>query len=77
MGPDDFRKLLDSKSDGGFLFLDEAHSLMTSDPKTGKAILTILLAAAENKRETLTVVMAGYKDEIETKIFTADQVSLY
>jgi hypothetical protein len=29
-----------------------------------------LLTAAEDKRETLTVIFAGYKDDIETKLYS-------
>ena len=36
----------------------------------GKAIVSQLLTAAEDKRETLTVIFAGYKDDIETKLYS-------
>jgi uncharacterized ferredoxin-like protein len=34
--------------------------------------VTVLLTAAENKRQTLTIILAGYKDEIESKLYCAD-----
>ena len=58
MGPKDFQDLVDS-ADGGVLFIDEAHALMDGDPKSAKAIITVLLTAAENKRDTLTIILAG------------------
>ena len=54
------------------LFIDEAHALMDGDPKSAKAVVTVLLTAAENKRETLTVILAGYKDEIEDRLYASD-----
>jgi hypothetical protein len=39
--------------------IDEAHALMDGDPKSAKAIITVLLTAAENKRDTLTIILAG------------------
>ena len=32
----------------------------------------MLLTAAENKRDSLTIILAGYKDEIEGKLYTSD-----
>ena len=58
------------KADGGVLFIDEAYDL---DPqKNGTEILSQLLAAAEDKRETLTIILAGYKDDIEDKLYAAN-----
>jgi hypothetical protein len=72
MGPKDFQDMVDN-ADGGVLFIDEAHAIMDGDPKSAKAIITIMLTAAENKREALTIILAGYKDEIETKLYASDQ----
>jgi hypothetical protein len=57
----------------GVLFIDEAHSL---DPKSnqaeGSAIVTKLLKAAEDDRERLTIILAGYQDEIEERLYGFD-----
>ena len=57
----------------GVLFIDEAHSL---DPKSnkaeGSAIVTKLLKAAEDDRERLTIILAGYEDEIEERLYGSD-----
>ena len=57
----------------GVLFIDEAHSL---DPKSnkaeGSAIITKLLKAAEDDRERLTIILAGYQDEIEDRLYGSD-----
>jgi len=57
----------------GVLFIDEAHSL---DPKSNKAeggaIVTKLLKAAEDDRERLTIILAGYQDEIEERLYGSD-----
>ena len=71
MGPKDFSDLVD-QADGGVLFIDEAHALCEGDPKSSKAVITVLQTAAENKRDSLTVILAGYKDEIESKLYASD-----
>ena len=32
----------------------------------------MLLTAAENKRDSLSIILAGYKDEIEGKLYASD-----
>lgn len=40
--------------------------------RQAKAVVNILLAEAEKKRHTLTIILAGYKDEIESKVYGAN-----
>lgn len=65
-------KVIESAMDG-VLFIDEAHSL---DPKSnkaeGSAIVTKLLKAAEDSRDRLTIILAGYRDAIEDKLYASD-----
>lgn len=54
---------------GGVLFIDEAHML---DPKTnpvGKAIFNYIMDAAEDSRSVLTIILAGYKNDVEQKLY--------
>ncbi|KAJ1469630.1 hypothetical protein T484DRAFT_1851058 [Baffinella frigidus] len=47
----------------GVLFIDEAHSLDPGSNKAeGKAIVTKLLKAAEDHRERITIILAGYQN---------------
>lgn len=57
---------------GGVLFIDEAHGLDPANSKEGRSIVTQLLTVAENKRTEISIIIAGYKDEIEDKLYGAD-----
>ncbi|MBQ7863627.1 MAG: AAA family ATPase [Lachnospiraceae bacterium] len=51
---------------GGVLFIDEAYNLVNGENDSfGLEVLNTLLAPIENNRENLTVIMAGYKEEME------------
>ena len=45
---------------------------MDGDSKTANLIVAELMAAAENKRDSLTIILAGYKDDIESRLFGSD-----
>ncbi|MCY0879867.1 MAG: AAA family ATPase [Firmicutes bacterium] len=50
---------------GGVLFIDEAYSLARGGEKDfGKEAIDTLVAAMENYREELLVILAGYPDEM-------------
>lgn len=59
-----------SKTVGGVLFLDEAYDLKPSSEREGQAILAEIMAAAENHRDVLTIILAGYKEDIEKELFS-------
>lgn len=58
-------KQICEKAYGGVLFIDEAYSLV-SDPNDsfGREALATLLTEMENNRDKLTVILAGYTDEM-------------
>jgi hypothetical protein len=67
-GPAKFRKLVEETKDG-VLFIDEAYEL---DPKTdmmGKSILSEILTYSENSRHELSIILAGYEEDIQTKLY--------
>lgn len=54
---------------GGILFIDEAYSLVQSENDSfGMEALNELMAEMENYRDSLIVIFAGYKDDID-KLF--------
>src|SRR3984957_17685288 len=56
-----------SKAMGGVLFIDEAHSLFRDDDARdyGQESVDILMQVMENNRDSLVVILAGYKDRME------------
>jgi len=55
---------------GGVLFLDEAYDLDPANSSEGKAIMAEIMNAAEDHREKVTIILAGYKDDIENKLYS-------
>ncbi|MBV9161930.1 MAG: CbbX protein [Pseudonocardiales bacterium] len=53
---------------GGVLFIDEAYYLYREDNERdyGQETIEILLQAMENQREDLVVILAGYKDRMDS-----------
>ena len=54
--------------DGGVLFIDEVYQLSPKTDTTGRDILNLLLTFAEDKRSTASVILAGYRDEVDELI---------
>ena len=56
------------KAMGGVLFIDEAYYLFRPENERdyGQEAIEILLQVMENQREDLVVILAGYKDRMET-----------
>jgi probable Rubsico expression protein CbbX len=52
---------------GGVLFIDEAYSLFRDDDSRdyGQECVDILLQVMENQRDSLVVILAGYKDRMD------------
>ena len=61
------------KAMGGVLFIDEAYYLYRPDNERdyGQEAIEILLQVMENQRDDLVVILAGYKDRMDT-FFTSN-----
>ncbi len=67
-GIDEFRKLCTSALDG-VLFIDEAYDLDPLADFKGKPIVNELLTLSENKRDRISIILAGYEDDMNSKLF--------
>jgi Cdc6-like AAA superfamily ATPase len=67
-GSDTFRQLV-SSAQGGVLFIDEAYDLDPLSDYKGRAIVNEILTVAENERKTLSIILAGYEDEIQNRLY--------
>lgn len=54
---------------GGVLFIDEAYDLNPSGNPVGQAIMAEIMSVAEEHRDKVTIILAGYKDDIENKLY--------
>ena len=54
---------------GGVLFIDEAHMLDPKGNKIGAAVFNYIMDAAERYRSTLTIILAGYRADIEKNLY--------
>ena len=71
-GTDEFRKLIKSAM-GGCLFIDEAYALDPVGDFKGKPIVNELLTICENDRENISVILAGYEDDFNDKLFNYNE----
>ena len=55
---------------GGVLFLDEAYDLEPAKNANGAAILAEIMQVAEQFRDRVTIILAGYQHEIEDKLYS-------
>lgn len=55
---------------GGVLFIDEAYDLDPANNREGKLILADIMQAAEEHRDTISIILAGYQDDIEKKLYS-------
>lgn len=67
-GPRAFRATI-QKAMGGVLYIDEAYELEPLQDLRGKPIVTELLVAAEDLRHDLSVILAGYEDDIQRQLY--------
>jgi SpoVK/Ycf46/Vps4 family AAA+-type ATPase len=68
MGASKAAQLIASAMDG-VLFIDEAYALDPAKSQEGAAIAMQLLEEAEANRGKFTIILAGYKQDIEVKLF--------
>jgi hypothetical protein len=57
---------------GGVLFIDEAHMLDPAKNPVGRGIVNVIMAAAEDNRDVLTIILAGYQKDIEQNLYAFD-----
>jgi replication-associated recombination protein RarA len=69
-GPDKFRELVNDKAMGGVLFIDEAYDLDPKGDLKGKPIMSELLTFAEDHRDKLSIIVAGYENDMNEKFFS-------
>ena len=55
---------------GGVLFLDEAYDLDPAHNPEGRTIVNEIMNVAEDHRDQVTIILAGYKDEIQRKLYS-------
>jgi replication-associated recombination protein RarA len=67
-GMDEFRKSAKSAM-GGVLFIDEAYDLDPVGDLKGKPIVNELLTMCEDDRDKISVILAGYEDEFQKKLY--------
>ncbi|KAJ9456884.1 Protein cfxQ-like protein [Diplonema papillatum] len=63
-----FKKLV-KEADGGVLFIDEAYNLDPAKNPQGGAVVDEILVVCEALRDRITVVLAGYEDSLNDKLF--------
>jgi replication-associated recombination protein RarA len=61
------------KAMGGVLFIDEAYAFDPENNKSGREIFEELLVIAEEKRENLSIFLAGYQKDMEQKLFAFNE----
>ena len=67
-GTDNFRKKIKG-ANNGVLFIDEAYDLDPVGDFKGKPIVSELLTVSENNRKSLSIILAGYADDMEKKLY--------
>ncbi|KAI8995867.1 P-loop containing nucleoside triphosphate hydrolase protein [Gaertneriomyces semiglobifer] len=67
-GTDKFRQLV-KDAEHGVLFIDEAHDIDPMGDFKGKPIVAELLTIAENERDKLSIILAGYEDDMNKKLY--------
>lgn len=67
-GIDEFRDLV-KKVMGGVLLIDEAYMIDPERNPKGKQIYNELLTLAEDQREDISLILCGYQEDLEDKLF--------
>lgn len=63
------RRAGENKRQGGVIFIDECYDLKPSSSSEGKLIMAEIMHAAEEHRDTLSIILAGHKQDIDNEIF--------
>eukprot|EP01134_Creolimax_fragrantissima_P007209 CFRG7209T1 len=68
-GIDEFRKRTEAAMDG-VLFIDEAYDLDPGADYKGKPIVSEILSLCEDHRDRISLILAGYEDDMNAKFFS-------
>ncbi|ORY39360.1 hypothetical protein BCR33DRAFT_788369 [Rhizoclosmatium globosum] len=68
-GADKFMSETVPKATNGVLFIDEAYTLSPIDDPKGREIVNELLLVTEDMRDKISVIIAGYEDDLNDKFF--------
>ncbi|KAJ3067513.1 M-phase phosphoprotein 8 [Podochytrium sp. JEL0797] len=71
-GADKFMELVQMATNG-VLFIDEAYALSPVDDPKGREIVNELLVVAEDFRDKISIIIAGYEDDMEIKLFAFNE----
>lgn len=71
-GTDAFKKQLAAAKEG-VLFVDEAYSLEPKRDARGREIASLIMYAAEEHRDSMTIILAGYEDDVRRDLFEWNQ----
>lgn len=61
----DKTRLIIQRAYGGVLFIDEAYTIIDGSGGFGKEVVATLIKEMEDNRDKLTVIIAGYKNDIK------------
>ena len=64
------RAIDSATASGGVLFLDEAYDLDPASNRDGRSIIADIMKVSENFRDKVTIILAGYKTDIEIKLYS-------
>lgn len=57
----------------GVMFIDEVYQLDPKNNNVGKSITNLIMEKTENEREKLTVIVAGYRNDVQEKWLAFNQ----
>ncbi|KAJ3141908.1 hypothetical protein HK100_005562, partial [Physocladia obscura] len=61
------------KTEQGVIFIDEAYNLSPIDDPKGREIVNELLIVSEDMRDKISIILAGYEDEMNNKLFAFNE----
>eukprot|EP00727_Mastigamoeba_balamuthi_P013907 m51a1_g9139 hypothetical protein (3447) ;mRNA; r:63647-74936 len=67
-----FRDLV-ARAQDGVLFVDEAYELDPRSDGSGRPIVAEILTLAEDHREHISVILAGYQDDVASKLYAYNE----
>ncbi|KAJ3247215.1 hypothetical protein HDU77_008656 [Chytriomyces hyalinus] len=71
-GPDKFMETV-KKAENGVMFIDEAYNLSPVDDPKGREIVNELLVVSEDMRDKVSIILAGYEDDMQNKLFSFNE----